>query len=110
MIDWERVTTLREEVGTEDFDEVVELFLEEVDAAIAELKAQETHSDLEERLHFLKGSALSLGFRQFSGLCQNGESAVANDPGAVVDIPEILASYENSRVIFLSEMSTKLAG
>ena len=31
MIDWNRVAALREEVGAEDFDEVVELFLQEVD-------------------------------------------------------------------------------
>ena len=29
MIDWARVSELRDEVGAEDFDEVVELFLEE---------------------------------------------------------------------------------
>ena len=37
MIDWARVSELRDEVGAEDFDEVVELFLEEVDEAIAAL-------------------------------------------------------------------------
>ncbi|MBW4706735.1 Hpt domain-containing protein [Roseobacter sp. YSTF-M11] len=110
MIDWERVATLREEVGAEDFDEVVELFLEEVDAAISELTAQQPCNDLEARLHFLKGSALSLGFQQFSGLCQVGETAVAHDPKAAVDVAEILASYESSRGVFLSEMGTRLAG
>ena len=38
MIDWARVSELRDEVGAEDFDEVVELFLEEVDEAIAALR------------------------------------------------------------------------
>ena len=33
MIDWTKVTELREEIGDEDFQEVVELFLEEVDGA-----------------------------------------------------------------------------
>lgn len=37
MIDWARVSERRDEVGEEDFDEVVELFLEEVDEAIAAL-------------------------------------------------------------------------
>ena len=31
MISWERVNELRDEVGQEDFLEVVEIFLEEVD-------------------------------------------------------------------------------
>ena len=34
MIDWPRVTELREEVGAEDFEEVVEIFLEEVEERI----------------------------------------------------------------------------
>ena len=38
MIDWACVSELRDEVGVEDFDEVVELFLEEVDEAIVALR------------------------------------------------------------------------
>ena len=38
MIDWASVSELRDEVGAEDFDEVVELFLEEVDEAIIALR------------------------------------------------------------------------
>ena len=34
MIDWNRISTLRDEVGAEDFDEVVELFLDEVEEVI----------------------------------------------------------------------------
>ena len=34
MIDWERVSELIDEIGAEDFGEVVELFLDEVDNAI----------------------------------------------------------------------------
>ncbi|MFK7878829.1 Hpt domain-containing protein [Roseobacter sp.] len=110
MIDWDRVATLREEVGAEDFDEVVELFLEEVDAAISELSVKENQTSLEEKLHFLKGSALSLGFQHFSGLCQAGETAVAKDASAAVDIDEILNSYDQSRTVFINEISLKLAG
>ncbi|WP_442970022.1 hypothetical protein [Roseovarius sp. ZX-A-9] len=39
MIDWSRVAELRSEIGAEDFDEVVELFLEEVEAEISVLRA-----------------------------------------------------------------------
>lgn len=109
MIDWDRVATLREEVGAEDFDEVVELFLEEVDTAIDELSIKENQTALEEKLHFLKGSALSLGFEHFSGLCQVGETALSQDSSAAVDIDEILQSYHQSRGVFLDEISLKLA-
>lgn len=34
MIDWTRVDELRDEIGTDCFDEVVELFIEEVETEI----------------------------------------------------------------------------
>lgn len=104
MIDWDRVAALREEVGSEDFDEVVELFLHEVDEEIGNLSANVNPAELAEKLHFLKGSALSLGFREFSGLCQSGETALAHDASTQVDIDALHASYKLSRVAFLSEL------
>ena len=109
MIDWDRVAELREEVGAEDFDEVVELFLQEVDEEIENLTTQTAQSDLAEKLHFLKGSALSLGFKEFSGLCQNGEAALSVDPSATVDVQGLHASYQVSRNSFLSDLPTRFA-
>lgn len=110
MIDWDRVATLKEEVGAEDFEEVVELFLEEVDSAIDALAAQKQYDDLEEKLHFLKGSALSLGFRSFSDLCQAGETAAAQSADAAIDVDEILQCYAQSRKSFLGDLQQKVAG
>ncbi len=109
MIDWDRVATLREEVGAEDFREVVDLFLDEVDATIDALAAQARHDDLEEKLHFLKGSALSLGFHSFSDLCQAGEVAASKTADADVDLDEILRCYSESRAAFLADLPDKLA-
>ena len=109
MIDWDRVATLKEEVGAEDFEEVVELFLEEVDSAIDALAAQPKPDDLEEQLHFLKGSALSLGFRSFSDLCQAGETAASQSPDPAIDVDEILTCYKQSRHTFLADLQTKMA-
>ncbi|ABG30130.1 histidine kinase [Roseobacter denitrificans] len=109
MIDWDRVAALREEVGAEDFDEVVELFLQEVDEEIETLAAQPVQDGLSEKLHFLKGSALSLGFRAFSDLCQTGEAALAQDPAASVDVEELQNSYQSSRSSFLNDLPTKFA-
>lgn len=38
MINWKRVNELRDEIGPEDFAEVVELFLEEVEQVIDKLR------------------------------------------------------------------------
>lgn len=109
MIDWDRVAALREEVGPEDFDEVVELFLQEVDEEIERLAEVTAQNGLAEKLHFLKGSALSLGFSDFSSLCQTGESALSNDPTAEVDVLKMQDSYQASRSAFLSDLPQRFA-
>lgn len=102
MIDWSRVSELRDEIGAEDFDDVVELFLEEVEAEIEALRGGCDPATLESRLHFLKGSALNLGFREFSVLCQRGETAAAQGAHAEIDLAATVARFDESRTAFLS--------
>lgn len=106
MIDWNRVTELRDEIGAEDFGEVVEIFLEEVEEEIAKLRGPVDHGNLESTLHFLKGSALNLGFENFSGLCQQGESAAAAGNGQSIDVPAIVDCYDISKAEFLNALSS----
>ncbi|MBY6135609.1 Hpt domain-containing protein [Leisingera sp. XS_AS12] len=106
MIDWPRVSELREEVGAEDFDEVVEIFLEEVEGVINKLAGGD-HGQLEQDLHFLKGSALNLGFEEFSGLCLDGERKAADGQAGNVDVAAIIASYQTSKSSFLSGLNEK---
>lgn len=110
MIDWDRVHALREEVGPEDFEEVVELFLEEVDAEIEMLADVAQGAPLGEKLHFLKGSALSLGFARFSAICQQNEARIASDPHAAVDIDGLKGLYAASRSEFLADLGVRVAG
>jgi len=108
MIDWQRVTTLRDEIGAEDFEEVVPLFLEEVEAVTDELRANPDISRLEDHMHFLKGSAISLGFATFSAMCGDGEIQAAAGGGVQVDIAAILKCYEQSKQVFLTGLSDAL--
>ena len=109
MIDWTRVTALRDEVGAEDFEEVVELFIEEVDEIVARLRDTPDPATYEEDMHFLKGSALNLGFSEFAALCEAGEQAAAGGHADGIDVGAVLASYDASRNAFLSERATHLA-
>lgn len=104
MIDWQRVQILRGEIGADAFDEVVDLFLDEVETEIDKLRdpAISTGPDLEAHLHFLKGSALNLGFQTFSALCHSGETAVASGKGDTLDLSAVLDCYEQSKACFLS--------
>ena len=109
MINWERVTALRNEVGPEDFDEIVELFLVEVDEEITTLAGGGQYETLAEKLHFLKGSAMSLGFQDFSELCQAGEVSLLKNPNSDIDLNEIAASFQTTRAVFIDELPNKYA-
>lgn len=109
MIDWTRVEMLREEVGAEEFSEVVDLFLNEVDAALQKMKIATSFETLEADMHFLKGCALSLGFQQMSELCQAGETASALGNQQAINLTDLFVCYERSRVHFLCELDRKFA-
>jgi len=107
MIDWSKVNDLRREVGEEDFDEVVALFLSEVDETLTKLG--KPGRSLEEDLHFLKGCALNLGFSEFSSLCSDRERSCTNGQDTAVDPLDVQSCYETSKVAFFAEMDMKLA-
>lgn len=100
MILWSRVEELRDEVGKDDFDEVVELFLSEVEAALARLADNSTNAA--EELHFVKGSALNLGFRGLAMACATAETA----PDGRLDPAELTAVYQTSKDRFLAQLHT----
>ncbi|SDE39257.1 Hpt domain-containing protein [Salipiger thiooxidans] len=109
MIDWSRVAELRDEIGAEDFQEVVDLFLDEVAGALAELQeAAEDPGELEARLHFLKGSALNLGFAALSELCHHGETAARRGATGGISLDRVADVYERSRAEFLRELPQRL--
>ena len=108
MIHWPRVNELREEVGAEDFDEVVDLFLEEVEEVINRLRQTPDRGHLEQDLHFLKGSALSLGFAGFSALCEDGERKSAQGQANTVDLPAILDGFDQSKTQFITQLPQKI--
>ncbi|MCV6596154.1 MAG: Hpt domain-containing protein [Mangrovicoccus sp.] len=106
MIDWTRVEALREEVGPEEFGEVVELFLEEVDDMIEQISVGRGGS-AEEDMHFLKGAAMNLGFADFSSLCQKAESLARSGQAEEIDLALVFDTYESTREHFLQEAASK---
>ena len=105
MIDWTRVRTLRDEVGAEDFGDVVEIFIEEVSEMVERLRTTPQVETLGEDLHALKGSALNLGFTEFSALCQIGETLASTGRADEIDLPPILSSYDRSSAAFLEGLN-----
>lgn len=105
MIDWKRVTQLQDEIGETDFGEIVTLFLEEVDEVVARLGQGFEPAALAADLHFLKGSALNLGFRRFAAACQKGESAERSADTDPALVAQVIATYETSRAAFLERVA-----
>lgn len=108
MIDWDRLRDLREEIGEDGFEEVVEMFLEETDEVIGRLSADGGAKALESDLHFLKGSALNLGFSDLAGLCQDGERVAATG-GTDVDLDRVRATYQASKSVLAQESASHAA-
>jgi HPt (histidine-containing phosphotransfer) domain-containing protein len=100
MIDWDRVASLRAEIGADDFAEVADMFLVEADEVIERLLAGSAGAELEAHLHFLKGSALNLGFADLAVLCSEGEKRAAG--GEAVDVARVIRCYASSRLAFES--------
>lgn len=105
MIDWGRVDVLRNEISADDFEEVVALFLEEVEEIIERLRTTPFPTSLEADLHCLKGSALNLGFAEFSSLCDAGERLAALGETAQVNVDAIISSFDASKELFLKELA-----
>ncbi|MDZ4136891.1 MAG: Hpt domain-containing protein [Paracoccaceae bacterium] len=109
MINWTRVSELQAEIGTEDFSEVVTLFLEEADEVTARMRAGIPAADREIALHFLKGSALNLGFIDLAMICQDGEKAAAAGHANLVEMDAVLTAYETAKKYFLAGLKRNSA-
>lgn len=93
MIDWARIDELRREIGDDGLKEVAEVFLEEVEETLAALAALPDGIDRSVKLHFLKGSALNLGFTDLAELCRKAELGQAGQAG----IDEISVAFSAAR-------------
>lgn len=101
MIDWERVSDLRSEIGDDGFAEVVEIFLEETDDVIGRLSKALSLVQIGKDMHFLKGSALNLGFSSLANLCQDGERRAGLGDAGSIDLGVIIRCYHDSKSAFV---------
>lgn len=104
MINWDRIEDLRTDIGEEEMDEVIDLFLDEVEQALSQIG---TAPDREAAAHFLKGAALNLGFSRFAAECLVAEQTCHADPAARIDIAALRQCYEVSKQAFLTGLSAR---
>ncbi len=98
MLNWQRVQELKDDLGEEDFQEIVSLFLEEVEEKLAALAAN-TKLELSDDLHFLKGSAANIGFESFRAMCEQME----REPEKF-QMSELVSVYQDSKSAFLTRL------
>jgi HPt (histidine-containing phosphotransfer) domain-containing protein len=60
-------------------------------------------------LHFLKGSALNLGFAAFADLCHGGERAAATGNQDGIDLDAVLDCYTRSKSEFIAGLAQVIA-
>jgi histidine phosphotransfer protein HptB len=105
MIDWDRISELRHEIGDDDFSEVAALFLSEMQCAMERLETNQNSETLESDLHFIKGSALNLGFSHLSQLCSDAEKLAATMDFATIELVAISNAYADSKSEFMAVLS-----
>jgi HPt (histidine-containing phosphotransfer) domain-containing protein len=100
MIDWERVQELQDEIGPEHMQEVIELFVTEVEEQLAGLNHTLDIVDLGKAIHFLKGCSLNIGFRVVAKLCRQLEEEAAEGTLDLENIQNLEAAFQKSRFSF----------
>lgn len=103
MIEWQRVKELRHEIGAEAFDQVIVLFLAELDETEAQLQAATTAPELRHTLHTLKGIGLNLGFTEVAHLCQTLETR-AEQGETDLPLARVSAVLAQSRAAFVKDL------
>ncbi|RDW14365.1 Hpt domain-containing protein [Paracoccus thiocyanatus] len=105
MLDWDRIDELRGEVGDDEFQLILELFLDEVEGVLMRLSPGDPLR-LETDLHFLKGCAWNLGFADFGRRCDQGERMAAQGRAPMVDLDALLASYSASKRALMRQLGS----
>jgi HPt (histidine-containing phosphotransfer) domain-containing protein len=108
MIDWTRVTDLHAEIGDDGFNEIIDMFLMEMNNIVAQLQDGSNPQRIEVNLHALRGGLLNLGFTHVSALCQQGEVMAAKGFADQVDTASIVQGYDASCNLLLSELTQRV--
>lgn len=108
MIDWDRVHDMRAELGAEEFAPLAEQFLTEIEARLMCLGRSPAQLMLD--LHFLHGSALNIGFREFAALCLAGEGHLRDNRCDMVSRPDLLACFVATRQAYRRNLARMLNG
>ena len=100
-VDWDRLNSLRDDIGPEEFADVVLLFFAEIGEKLDDMQKGATAPTVED-FHFLRGSAANLGFADMVVACQLAEAACLS--GRVPDVAAVVRGFETALAEARSEV------
>lgn len=104
LINHKRLVALKSEVGEDGFGEVVDLFFEESDEVLTRL-LKPGMMDHAPDIHFLRGSALTLGLDDLADWCARYEQHVLMPQ----DLADLASLYQRSKQAFEQEVAAAIA-
>lgn len=100
-VDWSRLDSLRDDIGPEDFADVVLLFFAEIGEKLDEMRGG-TAPPSPDDFHFLRGSAANLGFTAMVRACETAEAACRD--GRAPDLDAVARSYDDALALARSQV------
>lgn len=109
-IDWTRVQELGDEIGHDDLAEVAAMFIAEVGETIDRLLGTPHLLPSAEDMHFLKGSAVNIGFARLGALCAQGEAFANAGNAARINLTDIAQAFDAAAAEFSTGIEAALTG
>lgn len=104
MIDMGQITELRSDLGEETFNEVVGMFLLEVQSGIEKLDPARDLAELSAEFHMLKGSSLSLGLTELAKICGEAEAKSGSGDPNCFDKQAFQMCFDQSKAALLEQV------
>ena len=101
MIDLTRLEELRIDFGSDGLQDLMPVFIEEIEGAILKLKTQSGADDIAMTAHFIKGSAANLGLSDLARLCGELETS-AEDGTSVGDLKQRISDIFDQSILALN--------
>ncbi|WOI55959.1 Hpt domain-containing protein [Palleronia sp. LCG004] len=92
MIDWTQLDDLQEQLGSDGLLEIIDIFIEETAPVIERLDPDSAGIGAD--LHFVKGGASNVGFKNLVRQCEIGEAQAR--AGTRVDPDPVRTSFATS--------------
>ena len=92
MIDWAYVNGLCNDIGRDSFDEIIQVFFEEVEDTLKHLENLPNQIDITEELHFLQE-------------CRKRHEILPDNLDELRHTANLLATYKASKIKFLSAIN-----